>query len=290
MAGIGLERISAFVMAVPDLVGARESFVRLGLSVTAPAPVGEAGLECCLCSVGGPDRSVRVELLSFRDLDRANVEARHEQLVRLIDAGGGSYQLGLEVSDADVARSVLNAEPGGLDERLVTMGGGSAVRILAPRDTSVCGCRYVIVDHSSVGDHADTAMRDSPFPMKRVDHIALVPPEIEAGTRYWTDVLGVPVYGEVPGPGFLIRQLQVGDIMVELLASDDPNGPLAGAAPGLRPTVACEVEDVHASVAMARERGFTVPDPGPGALPGTLVAIISPEELAGLSLQLLQYV
>ena len=102
-------------------------------------------------------------------------------------------------------------------------------------------------------------------------------------------MLGVPVYAELAGPGFLIRQLKVGDVMVELLASDDPNGPLAGAVPGLRPTVACEVEDLEASVALARERGFTVPDSRVGALPGTLVAVIPPEELAGLSLQLLQY-
>src|SRR4051812_20765890 len=193
MAGIGLERIGAFVMAVPDLVGARECFVRLGLSVTAPAAVGITGLERCRCTLGAPERSVPLELVSVRDRN-AVAEAGHDGLAQILDAGGGPYRLGLEVADVDVARSVLNAQANAVDERLLTMPDGSVVRVLDPGDTSVAGCQYVIVDRQSGGDHPPTGKSHSGFPMKRVDHIALLPPEIEAGTRHWTDVLGVAVH------------------------------------------------------------------------------------------------
>jgi hypothetical protein len=95
---------------------------------------------------------------------------------------------------------------------------------------------------------------------------------------------------DVQGPGFLIRRLKVGDMVIELLASTKSDGPLANAAPGLRPVLACEVDDVAACVEMARSRGFHPPDPAVGVLPGTLVSSIPAEETSGIVYQLLQYV
>jgi hypothetical protein len=54
--------------------------------------------------------------------------------------------------------------------------------------------------------------------------------------------------------------------------------------------MACEVADVDACADLARERGFTVTDPAPGVLPGTRITRFDPAEMAGLALQLLQYV
>jgi hypothetical protein len=53
---------------------------------------------------------------------------------------------------------------------------------------------------------------------------------------------------------------------------------------------AFEVPDLDAAVRVARAAGFTISDPARGPLPGTNVSRIPAEELAGLGLQLLQYV
>jgi len=53
---------------------------------------------------------------------------------------------------------------------------------------------------------------------------------------------------------------------------------------------AFEVDDLDASVALARERGFTVTDPSTGVLPGTRTATIPPDQLNGMAMQLLEYV
>jgi hypothetical protein len=45
-----------------------------------------------------------------------------------------------------------------------------------------------------------------------------------------------------------------------------------------------------AAVAQAQAAGFTVTDPATGVLPGTRIATVQGSELAGLNMQLLQYV
>jgi hypothetical protein len=81
----------------------------------------------------------------------------------------------------------------------------------------------------------------------------------------------------------------VGDVDVELLKPTSPSSPLACLSPGLLPMVAFEVDDIGAAVALARTRGFTVPDPVPGVLPGTLVTSLPSDATAGLGFQLMQY-
>jgi hypothetical protein len=51
-----------------------------------------------------------------------------------------------------------------------------------------------------------------------------------------------------------------------------------------------EVPDLDDAVRHGRMAGFTVPDPDGGPLPGTRIATIPGTELAGVNLQLLQYV
>jgi hypothetical protein len=50
-----------------------------------------------------------------------------------------------------------------------------------------------------------------------------------------------------------------------------------------------EVADLGGAVRLARAAGFPVPDPAAGPLPGTRIATVPGDELAGLNLQLLQY-
>src|SRR5262249_59620453 len=48
------------------------------------------------------------------------------------------------------------------------------------------------------------------FPLRRLDHLAVVTHDLEARTRFWADVLGVAVAGEVATPATVIPQLRLG--------------------------------------------------------------------------------
>jgi catechol 2,3-dioxygenase-like lactoylglutathione lyase family enzyme len=128
------------------------------------------------------------------------------------------------------------------------------------------------------------------FPLKRLDHLAIVTHDPEAKTRFWSDVLGVPVAGEVTTPAMVIRQLRIGDAVLELLGPASPDSPIRKRPPGLVSMASWEVDDLDAVVQQASAAGFTVSDPAEGVLPGTRIATIQGNELAGVNMQLLQYV
>ncbi|MCZ7578992.1 MAG: hypothetical protein M5U18_18865 [Dehalococcoidia bacterium] len=89
----------------------------------------------------------------------------------------------------------------------------------------------------------------------------------------------------------IIRQLQIGDAIFELLGPDGPESRLAGRPASLASMAAWQVSGrLDDAVSLARERGFTVSEPEPGVIPGTRRASIPGDELAGLGMQLLEYV
>jgi hypothetical protein len=215
--------------------------------------VSTTGDEHCVFSVGGPDNVVAVEFVT----ERAHKRGEADDPCLLVFA----------VDDPAAAREFLDAHP--------------AV-------SGAVGCRFVFVDERATAGERSPSTND--FPLRRLDHLAILPPDLEAATRHWSDGFGVPMHAELTSPTLIIRQMPVGDVMVELLAPASPDSHLAALAPGMRPLIACEVDDVTVCVAQARDRGFTVPDPAPGFLPGTMTATIAPDEVAGLAIQLLEYV
>jgi hypothetical protein len=129
------------------------------------------------------------------------------------------------------------------------------------------------------------------FPLKRLDHLAAVAPDLEAATRLWGETFGVPVSGEIATPALIIRQLQIGDAIFELLGPASPDSPMASRPASLASMAAWEVEGpLDDAVGLARERGFTVSDPEAGVIPGTRRASIPAGELGGVGMQLLEYV
>jgi catechol 2,3-dioxygenase-like lactoylglutathione lyase family enzyme len=130
----------------------------------------------------------------------------------------------------------------------------------------------------------------NPFPLKRLDHLAAVAYDLDKQCRFWEDVLGVAVTGEVRTPTMVIRKLKIGDAIFELLGPAGPDSPIHQRPAGLVSMAAWEVENLEAAVAQARAAGFTVPDPAAGVLPGTRTATIPAAELGGVAMQLLQYV
>jgi catechol 2,3-dioxygenase-like lactoylglutathione lyase family enzyme len=291
MSDLHLERIDHFVMATTNLAPAYAALTRLGIVATPPGPAADTANDNCFFNFGGPERFVAVEYITLRDREVAVADPSQNDLVALVDAGGGAYFVGFAVESLEAARDAFGAT-GGFVETAVHVLDGVEIKLLRPHGTATIGCSILLLEYppeilAVQGEHASTVHN---FPLQRLDHLAIIPTDFDASTRYWTDVLGVPLRGEIEAPGIVIRQLQVGDVVVELLHPTSDAGPLAATPSGLLQMIACEVDDVTACAALARERGFTASDPAPGVLPGTSLSRIPPDELAGLSLQLLEYV
>ncbi len=80
-------------------------------------------------------------------------------------------------------------------------------------------------------------------------------PKLDETVRAWESALGVKVTGEVRAPGMLIKQLKIGDAILELLGPDSPESPMASRPPGLASMCAWEVPNLDATIALAREGG-----------------------------------
>ncbi|MGH2604038.1 MAG: VOC family protein, partial [Dehalococcoidia bacterium] len=181
----------------------------------------------------------------------------------------------------------------------------SAVEVFASNGRKVCDAAEVrrlqavtelrLIHYPEPGPerharHQAAGLFNHTFPLKRLDHLAAIAPDLETATRFWTETLGVPVAGEVRSPAAIIRQMRIGDAIFELLGPATPDSPIATRPPGLISMAAFEVPDLDAAVAQARAAGFTPSEPAAGVLPGTRTATIPPAELAGMAMQLLQYV
>jgi catechol 2,3-dioxygenase-like lactoylglutathione lyase family enzyme len=265
------EAIDSLFVAVPDLEAACRPYERLGLPPSSTRD-GRRTLH-----VGGPAHRVAVHFLAEPGRDAPLAGPVRQALA----SGRGLFAVGLRVPHLSGAVDLL-ASRGVVATTLADAGGGLAWLPLHDR----AGTDLVLVGQ------AEAARPDDPghaFPLRRLDHLAAVAPDLEAETRFWADALGVPVSGEVMTATMVIRQLRVGDAVLELLGPASPDSPLRQRPPGLVSMASWEVPDLDAAVRQARAAGFTVPDPAAGVLPGTRVATIPGPELAGVHLQLLQY-
>lgn len=82
----------------------------------------------------------------------------------------------------------------------------------------------------------------------------------------------------------------IGDAILELLGPVSPESPLLQRPTGLVSMASWEVANMQEAIQHARQACFTVPDPAPGPLPGTRITTIQGAELAGVNMQLLEYV
>ena len=83
----------------------------------------------------------------------------------------------------------------------------------------------------------------------KINHIAIVVPDLEEGTRFWADALGLNVSNveDVPQQQVRIAFLPVGDSNIELLEPTDDNSGVARylqkKGPGLH-HICLEVDDI----------------------------------------------
>lgn len=291
-----IDWIDHVVVPVKSLESAAAAYERLGLRLTPVTRHQGLGTENRAIFVGDGTNDFFVELLGIHDRAASMATGRGELYQRAMDEGKGVARLML--GSNDISSTVNDLAARGVTTSVETVSREDGVRLcdVAPLE-AVPGLSLtagLIQYTQSPKESHQRRVADGrfahDFPLKRLDHLAAVAPDIEGATRAWSELLGVPVHGEVAGTGMIIRQLKIGDAILELLGPASADSPLASRPPGQASMCAWEVPDLDAAVALARERGFTPSEPNKGVLPGTRVATIPAAELAGVGMQLLEYV
>ena len=282
------------VHVVPDLAAASAAFERAGLTMTPRQEHAGMGTENRVFFTPSGDAEFYVELIGISD--RAAAMQHRPEYVAKAEAGGGIAQLSFAAPDAGAVKAALDAasvsyvadEVHGTDGRLIC----ETIRFDDPRlGARIAICCYPEAMPARAARHRGSGYFTHGFPLKRLDHLALMAPKLEEACAAWDAILGVPVFGEVRGSGMIIRQLKVGDVMVELLGPDSPESPMASRPPGMASMCAFEVSGpLDDAIALARDRGFGPADARAGVLPGTRVTTVPAAELSGIGLQLLEYV
>ena len=292
-----LDRIDHLVCVTPQLAAAAAAYERLGLVLTPETKHTGIGVANRACFVGTTHANYSyLELLNVEDEARAGAAGRADY-VDAAKRGGGAVVLAFGVDDIHAATNRLHAQGYSAPIESLTRPDGSKVCDVARVDThGAAPFGISLIQYPETWEARYERSRaggrfDHSFPLKRLDHLAAVAPDIEAATAFWRDVLGVPVFGEMRTPQMVIRQLKIGDAILELLGPAGPESPFAGRPAALASMAAWEVAGpLDDAVALARERGFTCSDPEPGVIPGTRRASIPANELGGIGMQLLEYV
>ncbi len=128
----------------------------------------------------------------------------------------------------------------------------------------------------------------------RVDHIAIVVPEIDSALNFWQEALGLPLehVEEISEQETAVAMLPVGESEVELV---QPTSETSGMAqymakrgPGLH-HICFEVDDIEATLAELKAKGIRLINEEPviGA-GGKKVAFVHPKSASGVLVELSQ--
>ena len=129
-----------------------------------------------------------------------------------------------------------------------------------------------------------------PVPDARIAHIGIAVPDLEDAARFYRDVLGLAPGAPERADGATIVCFPFGDVDVELLQPDHPDGPiarfLARRGPGIH-HVSYRVPDLDAALARCRDAGYRLVDETPrvGA-GGRRIAFVHPKATAGILIEL----
>ena len=129
---------------------------------------------------------------------------------------------------------------------------------------------------------------------KRIDHIALIVPDLEQAIALYEESFQVKFYMRERNEqgGYEVAAFEVGDGHVELLAPTRPSSVIAGfldkRGPGIH-HIALEVEDVEVSISEAKARGLRLtseaPRPGTG---NSRIVFVHPRSLLGTMVELVE--
>lgn len=131
--------------------------------------------------------------------------------------------------------------------------------------------------------------------IRRLDHIAIAVPDLDAAIRRFAEDLGIPLAGreDVPTEQTATAFFPIEGTRIELVHPLDGQGPIAGflekRGPGLH-HVCFESDDLEDDIARLRAKGyqFLSEGPKPGAH-GSRVIFIHPRSCGGVLMELAQH-
>lgn len=282
------EKFDSLLLTVPSLPRIVRLYEQLGLHLSDAARPLDPGLEQQSIAVGDVANLFRIEFLAV-DPDSLPITPLGVRLAQAIAERPGPFAVAITVPDLPATlaeltgRGVTPRSQGTWREGDKVVG---KVALLAEEERAATDILLVQYQTSAKTRKGPTHN----LPIRRLDHLAAVAADLEAQTRFWVDVLGVPLFGQVRTSSLVIHQFKIGDAILELLGPATPDSPIARRPPGLIAMASWEVADLEKAVAQVHAAGFTITDPAPGALPGTETATVGADELGGLTLQLLQYI
>ncbi|NLZ18176.1 MAG: methylmalonyl-CoA epimerase [Desulfobulbaceae bacterium] len=128
----------------------------------------------------------------------------------------------------------------------------------------------------------------------QIDHLGIAVPDMEAGKKFWSDVMGLKFEGSetVEEQKVTTVFFPVGESEVELLVSTSPDGPIAkfieknGGKGGFQ-HVAFRVENIEEALAELKEKGVKLIDETPrlGAA-GCKIAFLHPKSTGGVLVEI----
>ena len=129
-----------------------------------------------------------------------------------------------------------------------------------------------------------------PLTGARLAHIGVAVPDLEDAARFYRDVLGIAPGDPERADGATIVSLPFGEVDVELLRPDHPDGPiarfLARRGPGIH-HLCYRVPDLDAALARCRAAGYRLVDNEPRAgAGGHRIAFLHPKATAGILIEL----
>jgi methylmalonyl-CoA/ethylmalonyl-CoA epimerase len=129
---------------------------------------------------------------------------------------------------------------------------------------------------------------------KRIDHIALVVPDLDQAITLYEESFQVKFYMRERNEegGYEVAAFEVGDAHVELLAPTSPSSVIAGfldkRGPGIH-HIALEVEDIEASMNEAKARGLRLTSEVPRLGTGnSRIVFVHPKSLLGTMVELVE--
>ena len=129
----------------------------------------------------------------------------------------------------------------------------------------------------------------------RIDHVAILLPELSSGTDFWVDALGLTLeqIEEAPEQRVRIAMLPVGESSVELISPTDETSGVARylqkRGPGLH-HICLEVSDIEAMLARLKNNDIPLIDEEPRiGKDGKKLAFIHPKGTGGVLVELYQY-
>jgi methylmalonyl-CoA/ethylmalonyl-CoA epimerase len=236
----------------------------LGLSLVKEGDVPARGVKAALLSVGGS----YLELV--QPAEEGSPFAKH-----LSERGEGLHHIGLLADDVDSHVARLNEMAVLLEDHAPRAGFTGRLSYLSP--LAFDGALLEVVQPGKAqgakkkdpGDSDDWREDLVGWRIKRIDHVVMHVPSVDAACKRFEEYFGVPTKRRIERGPRSFAFLRPGDVIIEVIGPSDGGDPESGRIAGL----AFEVKGIDALAASLREKGYPVGEPHAALQGGRIVSV-----------------